>query len=171
MIQQMNETPCLAVENLKKSYLIRGGRFGRPTARKQALAGVSFTLGPGLYGLLGPNGAGKSTLINIITGSLKADGGAEMGAKLVHSGLRMLFQIKKHRLLQLAQNRLTQRRRAEKAPPYLPAILPAHCLCLLDMRLFYTAVHTVFTSFIPQDVKIARIPSCMERYSVTLLCR
>ena len=63
------------MENLKKSYLIRGGRFGRPTARKQALAGVNFTLGPGLYGLLEPNGAGKSTLINIITGSLKADSG------------------------------------------------------------------------------------------------
>ncbi|MBN3032192.1 ATP-binding cassette domain-containing protein, partial [Ruthenibacterium lactatiformans] len=37
------------------------------TSRK-ALAGVSFTLGPGLYGLLGPNGAGKSTMMNIITG-------------------------------------------------------------------------------------------------------
>ena len=75
MTQQTNPAPLLAVENLKKSYLIRGGRFGRPTARKQALAGVSFTLGPGLYGLLGPNGAGKSTLINIITGSLKQDSG------------------------------------------------------------------------------------------------
>ena len=38
------------------------------TSRK-ALAGVSFTLGPGLYGLLGPNGAGKSTMMNIITGN------------------------------------------------------------------------------------------------------
>ena len=75
MTHETNLATCLAVEGLKKSYLIRGGRFGRPTARKQALAGVSFTLGPGLYGLLGPNGAGKSTLINIITGSLKADGG------------------------------------------------------------------------------------------------
>ena len=27
---------------------------------KKALDGISFTLGPGLYGLLGPNGAGKS---------------------------------------------------------------------------------------------------------------
>ena len=42
---------------------------------KQALAGVSLTLGPGLYGLLGPNGAGKSTLIGIITGTLAADSG------------------------------------------------------------------------------------------------
>ena len=75
MTQQTNPAPCLAVENLKKSYLTRGGLFGRPTTKKQALAGVSFSLGPGLYGLLGPNGAGKSTLINIITGSLKADGG------------------------------------------------------------------------------------------------
>ena len=75
MTQQTNPTPCLAVEGLKKSYLTRGGLFGRRIAKKQALAGVSFSLGPGLYGLLGPNGAGKSTLINIITGSLKADSG------------------------------------------------------------------------------------------------
>ena len=77
MTQPTNPAPLLAVEGLKKSYLTRGGLLfsGRPATRKQALAGVSFTLGPGLYGLLGPNGAGKSTLINIITGSLKADGG------------------------------------------------------------------------------------------------
>ena len=42
---------------------------------KKALAGVSFTLGPGLYGLLGPNGAGKSTMMNIITGNLDATSG------------------------------------------------------------------------------------------------
>ena len=77
MTQPTNPAPLLAVEGLKKSYLTRGGLLfsGRPATRKQALAGVSFTLGPGLYGLLGPNGAGKSTLINIITGSLQADGG------------------------------------------------------------------------------------------------
>ena len=47
---------------------------GKPKT-KQALAGVSITLGQGLYGLLGPNGAGKSTLIGIITGGLAADSG------------------------------------------------------------------------------------------------
>lgn len=67
--------PALQVKELKKSYALPG-RFGRPAGKKQALAGVSFTLGPGLYGLLGPNGAGKSTLINIITGGLAQDGGS-----------------------------------------------------------------------------------------------
>lgn len=76
MTQQTNPAPCLAVEGLEKSYLIRGGRSGRSTAKKQALTGVSFALGTGLYGLLGPEGSGKSTLINIITGKLKADGGS-----------------------------------------------------------------------------------------------
>ena len=67
--------PALQVKELKKSYALPG-RFGRPAGKKQALAEVSFTLGPGLYGLLGPNGAGKSTLINIITGGLAQDGGS-----------------------------------------------------------------------------------------------
>lgn len=75
MLQKQIYNLCLTVEKLQKSYLIKGGRFSRPAVKKQALAGVNFSLGPGLYGLLGPNGAGKSTLINIITGSLKADSG------------------------------------------------------------------------------------------------
>lgn len=76
MRQQTNDLPCLAVEGLKKTYLTKSGILRHTTNKKQALAGVSFTLGPGLYGLLGPNGAGKSTLINIITGSLQQDGGS-----------------------------------------------------------------------------------------------
>ena len=65
----------LTIQSLKKVYRTREGLFGKTERKKQALAGVSLPLGPGLYGLLGPNGAGKSTLINIVTGSLVPDGG------------------------------------------------------------------------------------------------
>ena len=67
---------CLSVKDLNKGYITKRGLFVRTVQKKQALAGVSFTLGPGLYGLLGPNGAGKSTLISIITGSLRQDRGS-----------------------------------------------------------------------------------------------
>lgn len=44
---------------------------------QKALNEVSFTAMPGrILGFLGPNGAGKSTTMKIITGFLKADGGA-----------------------------------------------------------------------------------------------
>ena len=65
----MYNVPCnLVLQSLTKIYSAK-------KATKKALAGVSFTLGPGLYGLLGPNGAGKSTMMNIITGNLDATSG------------------------------------------------------------------------------------------------
>jgi ABC-type multidrug transport system ATPase subunit len=54
----------------------------------KALAEVSFTFGPGLYGLLGPNGAGKSTMMNIITGNLRPTKGKVLwnGKSVQHMG-------------------------------------------------------------------------------------
>jgi ABC-2 type transport system ATP-binding protein len=56
----------LKIEGLSKRY--PGG--------VQALAGVSLTIGPGMFGLLGPNGAGKSTLMRILATLQDADAGA-----------------------------------------------------------------------------------------------
>ena len=39
MTHHTNPAPCLAVENLKKSYLIRGGLFGRPATKKRPWPG------------------------------------------------------------------------------------------------------------------------------------
>jgi ABC-2 type transport system ATP-binding protein len=38
----------------------------RTFGRAQAVAGVSWSAGPGVYGLLGPNGAGKTTLLRMM---------------------------------------------------------------------------------------------------------
>ena len=74
----LNKIPDLSLLSIKKTYHQTRPFFSRKkpeTNRKTALASVSLTLTPGLYGLLGPNGAGKSTLIGIITGTLAADSG------------------------------------------------------------------------------------------------
>ena len=42
----------------------------------QALRGVSFTAGAGMYGLLGPNGAGKSTLLRTVATLQRPDAGS-----------------------------------------------------------------------------------------------
>ena len=80
----------LTIRDLKKSYLISAPLFRKSigSRSKQALAGVSLTLGPGLYGLLGPNGAGKSTLISIITDTLAADSGEVLWCGKPARGIR-----------------------------------------------------------------------------------
>lgn len=68
----------LTIENISKNY-----------GKKQALNGVSFEMGNGVYGLLGPNGAGKSTLIRILAGVMEASGGEVMvNGKLRKTGDR-----------------------------------------------------------------------------------
>ncbi|WP_435657051.1 ABC transporter ATP-binding protein [Brucella pituitosa] len=58
--------PVLEVRNLRKAF---GGNV--------AVNGISFSLMPGeIVGLLGPNGSGKTTVINVISGSLKGNGGS-----------------------------------------------------------------------------------------------
>lgn len=62
----MESSSVLEVKNITKSY-----------EGSQVLHGVSFSANIGqIVGLLGPNGAGKSTIMKIITGYIKADGGA-----------------------------------------------------------------------------------------------
>lgn len=85
----------LTLSSLEKAYAQTApgrGAFSKKTRthprKKQALAGVSLTLGPGLYGLLGPNGAGKSTLIGIITGTLAADSGEVLWCGKPARGIR-----------------------------------------------------------------------------------
>ncbi|RJX34994.1 MAG: ABC transporter ATP-binding protein [Desulfarculus sp.] len=57
--------PLLRVENLSKA-------FGKVVTAN----GLNFELKAGeLTSIIGPNGAGKSTLINVLSGSLSADGG------------------------------------------------------------------------------------------------
>lgn len=52
----------LRLENVRKTY-----------GTVQALDGISYSFGTGVYGLLGANGAGKSTMINLITDNIKRD--------------------------------------------------------------------------------------------------
>lgn len=73
----------IQVENLVKVF---------PTATgydKQAVAGVSFSVGRGeIYGLLGPNGAGKTTTLRILSGLMKPTSGRAIidGAEVTEDG-------------------------------------------------------------------------------------
>lgn len=86
-------TPLLKLTNLKKA-------FGAVTVADNQ----SYEVMPGdALGVLGPNGAGKTSMFNLITGTLKPNGGAIYfdgkditgwsAAKRSHSGIARSFQV------------------------------------------------------------------------------
>ena len=127
-MDQMHEID-LELNDLRKTYLLpapllhRRGQ-GRPKT-KQALAGVSLTLGPGLYWPFGAERAGKSTLIGIITGGLAADSGEVLWCGRPARGIafrRVLGYMPQQQGLyeatQAAASSLTwQRSKESRAPP------------------------------------------------------
>jgi ABC-2 type transport system ATP-binding protein len=73
--------PAIRVENLTKSFRIRGPAAPRRWFRSdaievEAVRGVSFAIEPGeRVAFIGPNGAGKSTTLKMLTGILRPSGG------------------------------------------------------------------------------------------------
>lgn len=70
----------------------------------KALDGISFTVNEGeILGMIGPNGSGKSTAFNVITGTLKAQGGKVIfdgeditglpPHRISHKGIARTFQL------------------------------------------------------------------------------
>ena len=61
----------IEVEDLRKEFVVRRGRFRRERHVVDAVNDISFRVERGeLLGYLGPNGAGKSTTIKMLTGIL-----------------------------------------------------------------------------------------------------
>ena len=66
----------LTVEGLTKHFPIRGGLFGRVTAKVQAVDGVSFSVKKGeTLGIVGESGCGKSTTARLLMGLIPHDAG------------------------------------------------------------------------------------------------
>jgi peptide/nickel transport system ATP-binding protein len=69
--------PLLTVDGLVKHFPIKGGLFGRVTAKVQAVDGVSFAVKKGeTLGIVGESGCGKSTTARLLMGLIHADSGA-----------------------------------------------------------------------------------------------
>jgi iron complex transport system ATP-binding protein len=69
--EKRGKMTVIAIEAREVHASYPSGRGGHGSASRDALAGVSLTLGAGeLVCVLGPNGAGKSTLVRVLAGTL-----------------------------------------------------------------------------------------------------
>jgi len=98
-------TPVLEVDNITKTFPIRGGITGRVRSRLQAVVDVSLSIAEGqTLGLVGESGSGKSTLGRVVMRLIDADSGSVRlagqditelrGAALrkARRGMHMVFQ-------------------------------------------------------------------------------
>jgi len=87
---------AIAVQELRRTYVSKGGLFSTRRLEREALRGVSFEIERGeLFGLLGPNGAGKTTLVKILaTVLLPTSGSAQVcGFDVVRDAPRIRQRI------------------------------------------------------------------------------
>src|SRR5712692_2600939 len=88
--------PAIEIRDLRRTYTSSTGFFGQRRVVREALRGISLTVGRGeLFGLLGPNGAGKTTLVKILaTVLLPTAGSVEVfGSDVVRSTLEVRRRI------------------------------------------------------------------------------
>jgi peptide/nickel transport system ATP-binding protein len=71
--------PLLTVTGLKKHFPIRGGLFGRVSARVRAVDGISFAVRKGeTLGIVGESGCGKSTVARLLMRLIAPDSGEQV---------------------------------------------------------------------------------------------
>ena len=90
----------IELKNVKKSY-----------GTREALRGVSFSLGPGeLVGLFGENGAGKSTLMKCVLGLLRYEGEITLdGEPICRKNIaRLSFATSEHSFFPPSRQRATR---------------------------------------------------------------
>jgi len=82
-------TPVLEVDNITKTFPIRGGVTGRIRSRLQAVVDVSLSVDEGTtLGLVGESGSGKSTLGRVVMRLIDPDSGSVRLAGEDITGLR-----------------------------------------------------------------------------------
>jgi len=95
------ERTLVEIKNLKKSFPIRGGFFGREIGRVHAVRGISLCIKRGeVLGLVGESGCGKSTLGMLMLRLIDSDSG-----KIIFDGtdITAVSQPKLRRLRQRMQ--------------------------------------------------------------------